>query len=363
MKCAHCSKELPNDNLKFCPFCGEKQTVPAAAPQSNPEAERRQFREQNAAPEYEHPQNPQQSSAFFEKDAQEFDFKRTINEVANSVEKKLDSESKYAKINLPRQIVPEVIQPCDSEKPIRQYRFMTMKLPLINYIAHGLLQVTNKRIVYSMFAKSRHGVDRDQSEFAIDDVAGVSVSCTTCFSFLSALIYILLCPVLFLVGGLLGGINEYLSVALGVAGIVVTLFLLKTKHYTLLHIFAAVLGDMCIMGTAGNFDILDMLFGFELEGAQIILLLLLLFFIVMNVISYGKSICRKNIAVNVTSKSGMTSPISFSQSGFMTVSHNLLASLCIIEPTSDTEKMARELGAMISDIQKMGDYGIEKWTE
>jgi hypothetical protein len=31
------------------------------------------------------------------------------------------------------------------------------------------------------------------------------------------------------------------------------------------------------------------------------------------------------------------------------------------EPAKDTEQMLSELGALILDIQKMGDFGVEKW--
>ena len=30
-------------------------------------------------------------------------------------------------------------------------------------------------------------------------------------------------------------------------------------------------------------------------------------------------------------------------------------------PTDETEKAIREIGAIINDIQKLGDYGIAKW--
>jgi hypothetical protein len=33
------------------------------------------------------------------------------------------------------------------------------------------------------------------------------------------------------------------------------------------------------------------------------------------------------------------------------------------EPAKDAEQMLKELGAVILDIQTMGDYGIEKWTQ
>ena len=32
-------------------------------------------------------------------------------------------------------------------------------------------------------------------------------------------------------------------------------------------------------------------------------------------------------------------------------------------PTEQTNKAIREIGAMISDIQKLGDLAVEKWKE
>jgi hypothetical protein len=32
-------------------------------------------------------------------------------------------------------------------------------------------------------------------------------------------------------------------------------------------------------------------------------------------------------------------------------------------PTKETEGAIREIGAMIGDIQKLGDLGIEKWVK
>jgi hypothetical protein len=33
------------------------------------------------------------------------------------------------------------------------------------------------------------------------------------------------------------------------------------------------------------------------------------------------------------------------------------------EPAEDAEEMLKELGALILDIQMLGDYGIDKWKK
>ena len=79
--------------------------------------------------------------------------------------------------------------------------------------------------------------------------------------------------------------------------------------------------------------------------------------------SFSNCICIRNIAVIITSKSGAAAPINCSQTPVFAISSNILRSFCIIKPTEETDIMIRELGAMISDIQKYGDYGIEKWKK
>jgi len=367
MKCPHCNKEI-KDNLRFCSFCGEKlsdsnSSTPASSKQDEPEWKK--YRESSG-------QAHQQSAIATptrntETTDSEFNIKRTVNEIGNTLNKKLDNV-KYNHNKLPNNIVPEIIHPCDGENPVKQYNFMEMKFPLFKYWANGLLQITNKRIVYTLLSNSCFGYDRMQSEFAIDDVASVTVGKTTSFNFLYPLLYLLISPTLLFTLGLIGHINQYFSLVLAIIGAVAVFFLSRTKHFNWLHILSAGLGYTCLMSiisSMGDMDelLLNMLMGYDAEFNFVgfILIIFYIYFLIMNIISYFRSIIHTNINVTVTSKSGVATPITCNQNGFLSVSHNLLQSLCIIEPTEDTDVMASELGAMISDIQKLGDYGIEKW--
>jgi len=344
MKCPHCSKDLSNPNLRFCPHCGKKLPESAAPP----------------------PPPPNSISAG--------DIKRTVDGFGNAFTGYLDKIDRRNKNNIPQSIMPDIIHPCNDERPVKQYNFMEMRFPFIKYIANGVLQITNKRIIYTLLSKSRYGSDRVQSEFSIDDVSSITVGKTTTFNFLYPILYFLFSPTLLMVFGLLSTINQYLTLFLAIIGAVLVFYLSKTTHYNWLHILAAGFCDLCIAnsfysgGTPLEAAANAILQSFNPNSnsnsdlIDSIIKLLMIYFLIMNAISYFKSIFHTNINVVITSKSGAATPIVCSQNGILSVSHNLLQSLCIIEPTPDTEIMTCELGAMVSDIQKMGDYGIEKWT-
>lgn len=394
MKCPHCSKELSNPNLRFCSFCGKNIEVTetklksvsweqATMEDDDNQPEWKKYLEQNqdtpqpekiVRPSAERiPSAPKSTTPppTPKPTNQEFDIRRTVNEVVTTLDKKLENV-KYESSEIPSSIIPNKIHPCDGEKPVKQYTFMQMKLPIMRYFASGVLQITNKRIVYSLIGKSKYGSDNVHSEFAIDDVSGISFGKTTIFNFWSIIVYFLLFPVIYTIFGAIGMINEYLSFALALVGAVITYCFFKSKHSFWFHVCAAGFGDLCLMSFANSDFLSDIisdmiLFGeVDLESVNFIqglLLILFIYFFVMNIISYCRSIIKTNISLFVSSKSGMTSPIACSQNGKLSLSHNIIQSLCIIEPTKDTDIMACELGAMISDIQKLGDYGIDKWSK
>ena len=49
--------------------------------------------------------------------------------------------------------------------------------------------------------------------------------------------------------------------------------------------------------------------------------------------------------------------------GFSLKNHNEYTGFSEVLPWTDTDKAINEIGAMIDDLQTMGDYAIEKWKE
>jgi ABC-type nitrate/sulfonate/bicarbonate transport system permease component len=70
---------------------------------------------------------------------------------------------------------------------------------------------------------------------------------------------------------------------------------------------------------------------------------------------------REAVSLAVGSKGGSSTPIAISGiSGFGLFNSAALKALTA-EPASDAEPMIKELGAVITDIQALGDLGIQKW--
>ena len=65
---------------------------------------------------------------------------------------------------------------------------------------------------------------------------------------------------------------------------------------------------------------------------------------------------KPSVDVAIMSKAGTGSPIEINST-----QHFKVAFAKDVLPAEDMQLANRELGAIISDIQKLGDYGIDKW--
>lgn len=76
---------------------------------------------------------------------------------------------------------------------------------------------------------------------------------------------------------------------------------------------------------------------------------------------YLRDLVRKetNFLLEINSRGGSSTPIRIASAGgfLSTVAVNMPNAL----PGKDAEKMLHEIGALITDIQTLGDYGIAKW--
>jgi len=71
---------------------------------------------------------------------------------------------------------------------------------------------------------------------------------------------------------------------------------------------------------------------------------------------------RKTFVLKVFSSKANASPIHIGEGAGGIVGSSAMFSITA-KPTEQTDKMMLELGAMISDLQNMGDYGVARWKE
>ena len=368
MKCPKCNAEFGDTNQRFCTTCGVKlvPSVPQEQPKPQPVVPQPNIvkpvaePQQNTVPDSRNTSEP------------EFDIGKTANEIKNTIKHSVDDISKKynTKYNLPKQLMPEVVCKCEEEKHVKQYNFMRMSLPIAGYNANGLLQVTNKRIIYKTCGSSIMGNEHTHSEISIDDVAGISIDKSTSLNIPVILAFLLMGFPLTLFGfmlGCLGTLHILLPLVMAGLAAVGTVVLLKTKHYVFFHMLASIASAICVGGIlASSFGSLTSYFSSSdsPNGFLIFVVVLIwLFLNVMNVLSYILNLFKNNISIVVTSKSGAATPINCSSDQSWLVGLSLLKPLVYMYETEETPVMEAELGAMISDIQKMGDYGLGKWSE
>jgi phosphoglycerol transferase MdoB-like AlkP superfamily enzyme len=257
------------------------------------------------------------------------------------------------------------ITPADGEQSVRTYCCTYYKSKLLGLETNGYLGVTNKRVIFQALGSSVSGKSVLQSEVPVADVSGISSYKGIYFSLMS-LLGAFFATAIFI--GLTAGLMTTIAMAMdsydafrAIAWIVaiaavIGSFLLPVKSIwrpilagVSAGAFFAIGGNLfSFMGFGGSPD-----FTIFLAAIALIYALLCMYW----------NARRPTFSLSINSKGGSSTPISISSAsglGLFTVSAGKSLNA---EPAKDAEPMLKELGALILDIQMLGDYGISKWTQ
>ena len=285
-----------------------------------------------------------------------------------------------------KDLLKDRITPAEGEVSVRTYYCTYYLSRLLGLEAWGYLGITNKRVIFQALGTSNAGSSVIQSELSIADVSGISSYKGTFFSFAH------LATAFF--ASSIGASMISLFVAI-LSGIVIALIARygqdtewKTNSYLVPSILGWILGvgaflaavafprhiiwkpmaaaisgaGFVIAGGGGLAGRLVSFFFSNNENATI--LAGLSFFFGALVTIYGLFCIvwysrRPTFSLAISSKGGSDTPISISGAsglGYVSAGKALTA-----EPAPDAELMLQELGAVILDIQTLGDMGINKW--
>lgn len=303
------------------------------------------------------------------------DFKKLWENIKNSAGIGDPESNKSDAFEKGKNIIPECVRPNDSEIPVKQYEIATLRnrFTFITYAkAIGRIQVTNKRVIFRAPGRSIVGRTTLQQEFSIDEIAGLETRREYLFNIWDLLVAIITLVIGAAIGGAIatlcaeGGIVLSLLFGFIFGPVGAFLFFKLKRRWSLKLIAMGFSAAMAIVGAGYGFEEGDFAGFLAFFLAIIALVNILLALIAMFLNSF-----KPNLALIIKTKSASASAIDivrkkraipFISPGGASESENHTGYYEIL-PLDNAEKSIREIGALINDIQKLGDFGIEKWQE
>lgn len=262
-------------------------------------------------------------------------------------------------------IVPEVVVPNEGEIPVKQYNIATLRSRILQKYSEGRMQITNKRLIFRASGPSISGRMVIHHEFTVNEIAGIEIKKSNRLSGLSLIVALLLSVAIGIMAeDVFTVFVENSTVVASIIGyisalaLLVPFFLVKGKFWLKLLGTAAATG---IMSALSTFSLKGLILGETLLNLHNILYLgftvIWLFNMILVSFVPDLKICIK------TNSAGDAIQIRRKQWGFGRKQTEEYTGFSEVLPWIDTEKAAKELGAIIDDIQTVGDLAIDKWKE
>jgi len=260
------------------------------------------------------------------------------------------------------------VVPAEGELTIRTYHCTYYRNKELGLKSGGFLGITNKRVIFLAEGETRSGKSVIQSEVPIADVSGINSYKGTCFNILSMLGVLMLS---WLTMALVPAILTTLSYTLEsyaffqvvgwilVLGGIVSSFLLSVKSLWRTVLVGVSAGALLSLAGLSALNLLSMVTGNGRGNLWIFLLVIgALIYLFMCAAWYAR---QPTFSLEINSSGGSSTPIHIaSGGGFLNMAP---ASAPNALPGRDAETMLKEIGALITDIQTLGDYGIAKWKQ
>lgn len=266
-------------------------------------------------------------------------------------------------------LLKENITPAHEEASVRSYQCTYYHSRLLGLEATGYLGITNKRVIFQASGTSNAGPSVIQSEVPIDDVSGISSYKGTYFSigqlFAALVVSVIAGGILSL---LLTGLTSLFRdhdmitawiIAIGTGGY--SLFLERKLIWRPVLATISAFGFAMIGSGSVLLSSMSYLFSGGGGGSSFIPLLLAPIVGIYALVCYFWYARRPTFTLAIHSKGGSSTPISISGASGIGIFDVAAGRALNAEPAQDAGPMLQELGAIILDIQKMGDFGIEKW--
>lgn len=259
-------------------------------------------------------------------------------------------------------ITPASIKPTEGETPIKQYNVAILRNRLKLMRSEARMQITNKRILFRATGLSIRGKTTLQQEFAIDEVAGLEYNngyrlslLNLFFSLiLAALSYGIIFGMTIGIGINYSGFGIFLGLLFGVAG-TIPVFIMNKKFMLKVMPCAGGLGAFIAAVTLSDGNITLMFFAF-LSAIITIASMILASFIPDLIITIKNKSALPGSGAIVLKRTSISAMMKDNVGGISTGFTDVMG-------TEETNNAFKEINAIIIDIQKLGDFGIEKWLQ
>lgn len=357
--CRFCGKELVNDQCD----CYEFQASIGNVAESENAQYQQQYEKRKdpfIAPSY----NPDFSS--FRGFISSFNFNfsslsgfvSSLREQSGMSEPAANTKDPFER-NVP--IVPDCIQPEENEVVVKQYNIAKLRTRLKFMKAEGRLMVTNRRVLFRATGTSLTGNLAQEHQFKLDEIGGVEIHKDYKFSLLNLIFCFLLdIPAVFLATLLVSGLSLsegfsfILGLIFGITGLIPTFIVYKRFWFKL---FCANVGVGCIgMAFMASRDSIFLLILVGIISIVVYIVALIDLMIVCFV---------PNLVMKIKTNGAMGAVVIGSQKSLYKRIKNAggeYSGFVEVMPWEDTIMAMNELGTMIDDLQKHGDYAIEKWA-
>lgn len=255
-------------------------------------------------------------------------------------------------------IVPNCIEPEENEIVVKQYNIAKLRTRLKFMKAEGRMMVTNRRVIFRAAGTSLTGNILQQHQFSLDKIDGIQMHKDYKFSLLNLFGCILMqlaCVglVVFVLYNLLTrsdsgeGTIVALGTVFGIIGVIPSFIVYKRFWF---KTFCSVLAN-CFLWSALAAS----------QGSGFIIALLVIASII-TIINFVIVCFVPNLVINVKTAAGSPIKIGSQRAIFIRQVGEEYTGFAEILPWEDTIMAMNEIGTMIDDLQKHGDYAIEKWS-
>ncbi len=282
-------------------------------------------------------------------------------------------------------LIDNHLSPAEGEIVVRTYHCTNISpvFALIGLKTDGYLTVTNKRLVYFAEGSSVFGIAGNSKlykEVTISDVANLSLNKGTRFSFLRLLcglivgqipavvITLLMFGLMLALGAVGEGGNPYLLRLCVFAQLSVAILLVfcsfSVSRDSIIRLMLAACGALLVLAVPG--------FALAQKGKELPPIPSAYFTVLMVV--GVPLVCywiwclywffrREYLIMSIRSKSNWPATIDIKGVSWWG-GINIAADIAYgMSPGVDADAMFKELGAMVTDIQTLGDHGIQKWVQ